>query len=520
MASQANIKYPIGIQSFEFLREDGYTYIDKTAIIYRLINSAKYNFLSRPRRFGKSLLLSTLKAYFEGKKHLFEGLAIYDLEEKWESHPVIMLSLAAYNPNNSNLEELLAVQMSEHEGKYGILNQIADLGSRFRNLIYSAHQATGRRVAILIDEYDAPLTSHLHDEKRRQEIAGLLKSVYVNLKDMDEHIQFAMVTGVTRFSKMSIFSGLNNLKDISLDVAYSEICGLTEPEIERYLKPGIEKLAKAMEVDYTGALRLLKNKYDGYHFTEDCPDMYNPFSLLNCLDQTKFGSYWFQNGTPSFLMKALTHSPNGLPALLADQVSAAVLSDIDTFKTSVVSLLFQAGYLTIKDYDKRRMRYTLKVPNEEVEEGLFTQLLAYISETSNADVEDCKWDIRDAFEDGNPAKGLEVAKTFFAGIPPYLSQNKPEIYFENNLYLLFRLVGMEVNAEWWSADGRIDMLLRTDDYIYVMEFKLDKSAEEAMEQIDSKDYTRQFQTDGRKIVKIGVNFSSENRNIDKYIIEE
>lgn len=518
MAKLTNVKYPIGIQSFEKIRTDGYIYIDKTELIYKLLGNGQFYFLSRPRRFGKSLLLSTIKAYFEGKKHLFDHLAIAAHETIWEKYPVITLSLATYDPNKGTIEDVLENQFAEFEDQYGLTRETSSLGQRFRNLILSAYKSTGRQVAILIDEYDAPLTAHLHDEKRREEITSLLKSVYVNLKDMDEYIKFGMVTGVTRFSKMSIFSGLNNLNDITLDPEYSEICGITQYELTHNFQPGIEKLADRLKVSPSEAIQLLKENYDGYHFTKDSVDIYNPFSLLSCLSKSDIGAYWFQNGTPTFLIKEILRDNKALPQVMNETATARTLTDIDTYRTSISSLLFQAGYLTIKDYDSRRKSYTLKVPNKEVEDGLFSQILSYIADVADNRINDVKWDIRIAFEDGEPAKGLESAKTFLAGIPPYLSQNKPEIYFENNLFLLFSLAGMEVNAEWWTSDGRIDMLLRTPDYIYVIELKLDKSAEEALRQIDTKDYTLQFQDDGRKIVKIGINFSSATRNIDSYII--
>lgn len=518
MASTTNLKYPIGLQSFEEIITGKYTYVDKTKFIHRLVDAGKYYFLSRPRRFGKSLLLSTIKAYFEGKKSLFEGLYIADKEQEWIQYPVIMLTLAGYNPSQDNLQEIISNQLSQYELLYGKRLETSDTGMRFRNVISSAYNATGRNVVILIDEYDSPMMSHLHEYEKYDEVRNLLKSVYVNLKDMDEYIRFAMLTGITRFSKMTIFSGLNNLDDISMDNEYGDICGLTENELSQYFRPGIEKLADNLGVDYTKAFAGLKENYDGYHFTKKPVDIFNPLSVLKCLSKSEYGSYWFQTGTPGFLVKELNNIKQSLPEIFNEEVSTATISDIDTYRSSPIALLFQTGYLTIKDYDPEYEMYRLGIPNREVEKGLFRELLSFNTESTRNDVDKLLVDIRRAFDNGLPDKALEKIRIFLASIPAYLSEKKPEIYFENNLYLLFKLVGMDVNVEWWSADGRIDLLLSTPKYIYVMELKLDKSAGQALAQIDSKDYTLQFRNAGRQIVKIGISFSSAQRNIGEYLI--
>lgn len=513
------LKYPIGIQSFSEIREKDYLYIDKTKDIYQLISTGKYYFLSRPRRFGKSLLLSTIKSYFEGRKDLFDGLYISDKTQSWDSHPVLLLSLSGYDPNLMNLYAILDSQISDYEREYGRLIQVDDLGMRFRNVIRAAYEKTGKQVVVLVDEYDAPMMYHLHEYETYEKLKGQLKSIYVNLKDMDDYIQFGMLTGITRFSKMTIFSGLNNLKDISLDDRYGEICGITEDELRLYFHEGITKLASALEVNTEDAMRMLKEQYDGYHFTSLLTDIYNPFSLLVCLDSSRIGSYWFQTATPTLLINEILKRDSSIPKLLNQTVSSAVISDIDTYRTTPLTLLFQSGYLTIKEYDRRRDRYLLGLPNKEVEQGLFTRLLSHTTDWDANKVDESVWDIRDAFEEGDADKALTLCKIFLAGIPANVTQSYKELYFENNLFMLLRLVGMDARAEWWSSHGRIDILLTTHDYIYIMELKLDSSPTEALEQIDKREYPLQFETDGRKIVKIGINFSSDTRNIQDWKID-
>ncbi|MDE6010219.1 MAG: ATP-binding protein [Muribaculaceae bacterium] len=517
--SDSLVKYPIGIQSFSEIREGGYTYVDKTALIYRLIAKGKYYFLSRPRRFGKSLLLSTIRAYFEGRKELFEGLAIAGLEKDWEDYPVLTLSLSSYNPSDSDLHGVLDAQIGNMELIYGKRYDTQLVSARFANVIMSAYEKTGKKVVVLVDEYDAPLVAHLDDDPRRESVRSLLKSVYVNLKDMDQFIKFAMLTGVSRFSKMTIFSGLNNLEDISLAPEWSEICGITEEELFNNFRSGIEALARRNDTDYDGALGVLKENYDGYHFTEDSVDIYNPFSLLKALKNSKIGFYWFQSGTPSFLVKFLSKLNKPLEKIFTERVPEVALSEIETYRTSPAALLFQTGYLTIKAYDARRNSYRLGIPNKEVESGLFTELLSYNIGQDKVELMNRMWDIRDAFEEGDPDRGLDMVRSFFAGIPANVTRKDTELFFENNLFMLFRLIGIDARAEWWTSDGRIDMLLVLPDYMYVMELKLDRSAEEALAQIDTKEYVLPWTYDDREVFKIGINFNSSKRNIDCWKVE-
>ncbi|MDE6010243.1 MAG: ATP-binding protein, partial [Muribaculaceae bacterium] len=383
----------------------------------------------------------------------------------------------------------------------------------------SAYEKTGKRVVVLVDEYDAPLVAHLEDDSHREQIRDLLKSVYVNLKDMDQYIRFAMLTGVSRFGKLTVFSGLNNLNDISLVPEWSEICGITGEELKADFREGISALAEAQETDYEGALDLLKENYDGYHFTAGSSDIYNPFSLLLALNNSNIDSYWFRSGTPTFLVKYLSRSDMALPDIFSEKVPEFALSEIESYRTSPATLLFQTGYLTIKDYDRRRRRYRLGIPNKEVESGLFTELLSCNTDLDKVQLSNRMWGIRDAFEDGDPDKGLDMMRSFFAGIPATVTRNRTELFFENNLYMLFRLVGIDARAEWWTSDGRIDMVLEMPGYVYVMALKLDRTPEEALAQIDTKEYGLPWKYDGRKLYKIGINFDSSRRNIDRWLID-
>lgn len=514
------IKYPIGIQSFSDIRTGRYIYVDKTEYIYKLVNEGKYFFLSRPRRFGKSLLLNTIQCYFEGRKELFEGLSIYDLEHEWESRPVLFLSLSAYDNSDSNsLKDILDHYFKRWEDEYEIKNISPNFSIRFGEIIRCAYLKTGKKVAILIDEYDAPLVACMNDDEKYETIRSLLKSVYVNLKDQDDYIYFAMLSGVTRFSRMNIFSGLNNLNDISMLPKYDAICGITETELINNLEAGIEEYANTIGVSPEEMRRLLKSNYDGYHFTERMEDIYNPFSLFLALNNRQIRDYWYESGTPTFLIDILKNSDTPLSRQFDDEVTASAIMNLDAFRIYPTALLFQTGYLTIKGYNPVRKSYRLGVPNKEVENGLYTSLLSSRILRRQSDVELNMFHIRDAFETGNPQEGLERIKSLFAGIPANLTQNRPELYYENNLFLLFKLIGIDARAEWYTSDGRIDMLLVMPKHIYIMELKLDGSAEQALKQIESKDYTLQFTNSNKDIIAIGLNFSKSARNLDHWLIK-
>lgn len=517
--NQNGLRYPVGVETFSEIREGDYVYVDKTRLIYELTRG-KYAFLSRPRRFGKSLLLTTIEAYFNGCRELFTGLAIDELETEWRRHPVLLLNLAAYNPDSEgSLESIISGTLGEWERIYGRRDDESDLSRRFHNIILSAYERTGEKVVVLVDEYDSPLVENLHDSGKFERYRNLLKSIYVNLKICDRYLRFGMLTGVSRFSKMTVFSGTNHLRDISLLDRFAEICGITEQELKICFNDGIQRLADSLHTDVAGALAALKANYDGYHFTACGADVYNPFSVLNALNDCCIRSYWFLSGTPTFLVKRIQRSGEYLPEMFSEKVADSELAQVDTHSTSPLALMFQTGYLTIKGYDTRRHLYRLGIPNREVREGLFKGLGSIYLNHTQQKVSSLALDIRIFLEDGEVEKAMEHIRAYLAGIPYELSNGMPEIYFENNLYILFNIIGIDASAEWHTSAGRIDMLLRMPDYIYIMELKLEGSAEEALAQIDEKGYALQFEHDGRRIIKIGINFSKKTRNIDSWVIK-
>ena len=511
--TQTPIRYPIGIQSFEKLRKLSYIYVDKTELIYDLVTSSNCIFLSRPRRFGKSLLLSTIQAYFEGKKELFKGLAIEQLEMEWPVHPVLTLSLAKYNPARENsLVEILDNQFNIWENEYNVKIKATNPATRFENIIRGAYNATGQTVVILIDEYDNPLIETMHDPERSEAHRLLLKSIYVNIKDLDQYIRFTMLTGVSRFSKMTIFSGLNNLRDISLNEKYAVICGITDEELRSNLQYGIKQLAERNDTDFEGALALLKANYDGYHFSKYSPDIYNPFSLLWALDEGEIGSYWFQSGTPEFLIRQIQKSGKFLPDMFDESVEGRTLSASDISKTSPTALLYQTGYLTIKGYERPDL-YHLGIPNLEVRKGLFENLAEYNFGMDETYIFNYVREVRRLLEERMVDEAMEQIRTFMAGIPYEFAEKATELHYENNLFILFVLIGVDARPEWHTSQGRIDLLLSMRNCIYIIELKRDGTPEEALEQIREKDYARQFAGDPRPVVSLGVTFSTETRNI-------
>lgn len=512
--------YPVGIQNFEEIRKGNYSYIDKTALVYKLVQSGKYYFLSRPRRFGKSLLLSTLESYFRGKKELFKGLAIEKLEKEWKEYPVLHLDLNTQKYDTLQaLLDVLEENLGTWEDMYGSSARESGVARRFNGVIQRAAEKTGQNVVILIDEYDKPMLQAIGNEELLTEYRNTLKAFYGTLKSCDRYIKFALLTGVTKFSKISVFSDLNNLMDISMSDRFATICGITENELHCNFKEDIIELGQknGMTEDETKAS--LKAMYDGYHFVENSEDIYNPFSILNTFAEMKFGSYWFETGTPTFLVELLQQSRYDLHRFTDEMASADSLGGIDTMSTNPVPILYQSGYLTIKGYDKEFQVYYLGFPNKEVEEG-FTKFLLprYASlETGNPSFEIMSFvkDIRQ----GNAEAFLKRLQSFFADAPYELARDL-ELHYQNVLFIVFKLLGFYTQAEYHTSNGRIDMVVKTDKYIYVMEFKLDGTAEEALQQIHDKGYVVPFASDTRKLYKIGVNFSKEIRGIEKWIIED
>lgn len=515
------VKYPIGVQDFESLIKDGFIYVDKTSILYRLINQGKYIFLSRPRRFGKSLTLSTLKAFFEGKKDLFKGLAIQNLEKEWRRHPVFLLSFARFERKIAgSLESILGSQLEAWEREYDLHPTDTNMSVRFYNVIRKAVEVTGERAVVLIDEYDSALVSTLEDQELHDHIRTLLKPVYTVLKDLDSHIRFSLITGITRFSRMTIFSGLNNIQDISLLPAYGSICGISQTELEEYFTESIKEMAVEKGISAEECLQKMKSYYDGYHFTENSEDIYNPFSILTALSHKKLGSYWFGTGIPTFIVERMRHRDIDIEKAMNPRAGETILQEADSAYTSDEAILFQAGFLTIKGYDAKRELYTLGIPNREVMEGMSRLFMEKFLMPDRIKSQNLIFDLEDAVEEGNPEKFLELLKSFLAGVPFDMSKGDKEVYYHNTFYIITNLLGLRVQVERHTSSGSIDLLITTSDYIYVIEIKLNKPAREALEQIETKEYALPWLNDSRKLFKIGISFSSESRNISEWIISQ
>lgn len=514
-----NIKYPIGVQDFESLINDGYIYVDKTQHLYNLVNSGRYFFLSRPRRFGKSLFLSTLKAYFEGKKELFKGLAIEHLEKNWDTYPILYLDLNSKKFETTNdLEDLLSEQLDIWEKDYGVSEYNA-IELRFKRIISQVHKKTGKRVVVLVDEYDKPLLQAIGNKPLLNDYRDTLKAFYGVLKTMDSCIKFAMLTGVTKFGKVSVFSDLNNLTDMSMDSRYFDICGISENELHKYFNTSIEQLAHNNNQTFGEACEKLKEEYDGYHFNEKTKGIYNPFSLLNTLEKQTYNSYWFETGTPTFLVELLKQSDYNLNKISGIEIDKDAIDSIFT-SNNPIPVIYQSGYLTICGYDSEFKLYKLDFPNREVKEGFIKFLMPYYT---SFDKVQSPFEIREFAKDlraGNINDFMTRLQSFFANVNYDQIVKDVENWYQNVIYIVTTLAGYYVEAERRTANGRIDLVIKTSNYIYVMEFKLQGTAEEAMQQINSKNYPLPYTKDSRKLYKIGVNFDSTLRNIEKWIVEE
>ena len=510
--------YPIGIQSFSEIREHGYVYVDKTALMYKLLSEGKYYFLSRPRRFGKSLLISTLEAYFLGKKELFEGLAVAELEKDWVEYPVLHLDLNTEKYDSPEvLYNKLVGSIEYWEGIYGRNESEKSLPTRFEGIIRRAKEKTCRNVVILVDEYDKPMLQAIGNDELQKAYRDTLKSFYGALKSMDACIRFAMLTGVTKFGKVSVFSDLNNLNDISMDHRYYDICGISEVELHQYFDSEIHGLAQANNQTYEQACEQLKVDYDGYHFTYDTPGMYNPFSILNTLSKQRYGSYWFETGTPTFLVELLQKADYNLEEMSEVETDADVLGSIFN-DDNPIPVIYQSGYLTIKGYDNEFGLYKLGFPNREVENGFLKFLLPFYTSKNRISA---PLEIRNFVNDiksGNAEGFMQRLQSFFAGAKFDQVAKDTENWFQNVVFIVTTLCGLYIEAEHQTSNGRIDLVLKTDKYIYVLELKYDGSAEDALKQIDDKGYTLPWQSDGRIVIKVGANFSSSLRRLDGWII--
>ena len=510
--------YPIGIQNFESLRKDGYLYVDKTALIYQLAKRGRYYFLSRPRRFGKSLLISTLEAYFQGKRELFQGLAMEELEKEWLQHPILHLDLNIEKYDSiESLGNILNNALTRWEKIYGDEPSEASFSLRFAGIIRRAHELTGQRVVILVDEYDKPMLQAINNEELQREFRNTLKPFYGALKTMDGDIKFALLTGVTKFGKVSVFSDLNNLNDISMDKQYVSLCGMTEEEIHRYFEDDLRRLATAQDMTYEETCTRLKEAYDGYHFRQNSEGIYNPFSVLNTFAKQEFGSYWFETGTPTYLVELLKQNHYNLEQMSHEETNSEVLNSIYADE-SPIPVIYQSGSLTIKDYDPRFENYILGFPNREVEEGFIKFLMPFYTNVNKVESPFEIQQFTREIESGQPDAFLRRLQSFFADTPYELIRDL-EVHYQNVLFIVFRLVGFYVKAEYHTSEGRVDLVLQTDRYIYVMEFKLEGSAEEALQQIETKHYARPFEADSRQLFKIGINFDNNTRNIERWIVE-
>ena len=512
--------YPIGIQTFSEIQEGNYLYIDKTEYVYRMTHSSsKYMFLSRPRRFGKSLLTSTLHSYFSGRKELFHGLAIEKLEKEWVEYPVLHFDLSmAKHVDKEGLESLLDFMLAEHERMFSIDTVSENANLRLTNLIKRIYEQTGKKVAVLIDEYDAPLLDVVHEHENLGILLNIMRNFYSPLKACDPYLRYVFLTGITKFSQLSIFSELNNIKNISMDEPYAAICGITEDEMLIQMREDIDNLAIKMEISSEEVVQKLKENYDGYHFTYPSPDIYNPFSLLYAFSDGKFNSYWFGSGTPTYLIKMLTKF-NVEPSEIGNNHAEVSAFDAPTeTMTDIIPLLYQSGYITIKDYDKTLDLYTLDIPNKEVRLGLMKSLLPnYVASKTRETTTMVAYLSRD-IRNGDMDAALRRLQTFLSTIP-YCDNTRYEGHYQQMFYIIFSLLGNYVDVEVRTPRGRVDMVLRTKTTLYVMELKLDKNADEAMEQIDLKNYPERFALCGLPIVKVAISFDSERCTIGEWKIE-
>ena len=535
ISNQFRMKYPIGIQNFSQIIEDDYVYVDKTTLVYDLVTKGKIYFLSRPRRFGKSLLVSTLKAYFQGKKELFKGLAIDSLEQEWKEYPVFHIDFNGENFTQEGvLKRKIADALASWESIYGRVPNKSTLCDRFVSVLERAREQYGRRAVVLIDEYDKPildvldtgLTADVNGERWLLEDVHreILKGFYSVFKAADEHLQFVLLTGVTKFSQVSVFSGFNQPADISMDRRYEALCGITEQELYSYFDEPIRELAVRYGYTEEEMKQFLKRQYDGYHFSDNLTDIYNPFSLLNAFASQRVDDYWFRSGTPSYLIRLLNHTHENLNELTGKYYRPQQFVDYKADVEMPLPMIYQSGYLTVKDCNLRHNTFLLDFPNNEVKNGFVTMVANdYLKPRTQAD----NWtlDVVDALEAGNPDRFRKLLTAFLADIPYTMrrkeTERERERYFHYTFYLLMRMVSCyTVYTEKQQSEGRVDCIVEVPDYIYVFEFKLDGTAQEALLQIEDKGYTRPYIADPRKLYRIGVSFSSETGTVCDWAMEE
>ena len=514
--------YPVGIQTFERIRKENKLYIDKTEYIYRMTHSGGcYFFLSRPRRFGKSLLVSTFESYFSGKKELFEGLAIEKLEQKWMEYPVLHFDMSGgKHMEKEQLEDYLSNRLEAEERKWGITHTKRGANDRLTELITTAYEISGKQVVVLIDEYDAPMLDVAHERKTLDELRNVMRNFYSPLKMCEPMLRFVFLTGITKFSQVSIFSELNNIKNISLDDEYAGVCGITKEELLTQMSEDIDVLAEAQGMTREETIAKLKENYDGYHFSPASPDVFNPYSLLNCFDDKNFGAYWFSSGTPTYLINMLRKF-KVLPAKIGRSLARSSAFDAPTENLKTITpLLYQSGYITIKGYDKMSQLFTLDLPNKEIKVGLFESLLPYYLEgmyAEEGDVAIAQMSV--LIRQGDMDGALRLLQEFL-GTVPYCNNTNYEGHYQQVLFIIFTLLThFVVDVEVHTPNGRVDVVMETEDTLYLIELKLNKSAQAAMQQINLKQYDQRFARCGKPIVKVGVNFDAKKGNIEDWIIE-
>lgn len=509
-ATMARKLYPIGIQTFERIRKEDMFYVDKTAYVYRMTHTdGTFFFLSRPRRFGKSLLVSTFQSYFEGKKDLFKGLAIEQLEHEWHSYPVLHFDMSlGKHMDKEQLNIFLNYQLEDNEKKYGINSHREGVNNRFTDLIKTVYQQTGKQVVILIDEYDAPLLDVVHESENLEALRNTMRNFYSPLKGCEPMLRFVFMTGITKFSQLSIFSELNNIRNVSMDEPYAGICGITKDELLTQMAEGIDELSQHLELSREDTLQELKRHYDGYHFCWPSPDVYNPYSLINCLADGKLDSYWFGSGTPTYLLNMMRRYEL-LPTDLGEN-SWVDKKDFDAATetmTTIIPLLYQSGYVTIKGYDTKSRLYELGIPNQEIRVGLFGSLLPHYLKRDSAKGNTTIARMSVYIRQGRMAEALQLLADFLETIP-YCDNTHYEGHYQQMLYIIFALLtDYNIQVEQHTAKGRIDLTLETTDTIYIMELKFNKTTAEALAQIEAQRYADVFQLKGKAIVKVGMNFT-------------
>ena len=524
-------KYPDGIQTFEKIIREGYLYVDKTAQIWNLVNSGSQNiFLSRPRRFGKSLLISTLKAYFEGKKALFDGLAISSMENKWNSYPVIRLDLST--AGNALDEQQLYLKLgsilSENEDLHGIKRYDSLPGERLYNLVRLVYKKTQKKAVLLIDEYDAPLLDVLYNEKLEDSFKSIIKELFSPIKKLDPFLHFTLLSGISKFSQLSIFSALNNLRDISMEDEYAALCGFTEKEMREVFSFDIRSLADKLNENPQRVAVQLKQHYDGYHFSPRGENIYNPYSILRVFSSMKIADYWYSSGTPTVLMDTLKRFNTDLYEIDGVEVTSSVFNQPGESVTNAIPLFYQSGYLTIKEYHPDYDSYVLSIPNAEVRAGLMDNLLPILLNKSQIESQNVAIRFKRALVNKDVESAIEVLRAFFASIPyPEFGRkaldtvSKKEAYYQRLFYVVFSFMNIQIYTEVQSSEGRTDALMFLGDTVYIVEAKVDAgSAREAVDQIDEKGYGTRFKGNRLKIKKLGLNFSSKTRTIEDWCLVE